>query len=143
MLAAFDEADDQYHPPLQAVRYRALKLEGLNPGFTVKGAAVDGIERYEFGLRPGGALRVTLKTRTSAAAKMLQEAHDSGSRAELTVRSEDITGLPALSHPRMGESLLRIEAQSPRFRLGTPSFHGVRSGGSCARRIPLGLLCFG
>jgi hypothetical protein len=124
VLAAFDEADDQYHPPLQAVRYRAQKLEGLNPGFTVKGAVVDGIERYEFGLRSGGALRVTLKTRTSAAAKMLQEAHDFGSRAELTVRSEDITGLPALPHPRMGESLLRIEAQSRRFRLGMTSRSG-------------------
>jgi hypothetical protein len=50
VLAAFDEADDKYHPPLQAVRYRALKLEGLNPGFTVKGAVVaeDALTKTQF-----------------------------------------------------------------------------------------------
>jgi hypothetical protein len=118
---AFDESDDQYHPPLEALRHRERKLEGLNPSFTVKGAIVDGVERYEFGLRQGGSHKVRLKTRTEEATNMLQEAHDFGSRVELAVKREDIAGLPILPHPTISESLLKIEARSKRFRLGLTS----------------------
>lgn len=118
---AFDESDDQHHPPLEALRYRQNKLESLNPNFTVKGAIVDGVERYEFGLRQGESHRVRLKTRTEEAARMLQDAHDFGSRVELALKSEDITGLPTLWNPTVGGFLLKIEARSKRFRLGLTS----------------------
>lgn len=121
VFAAFADVDDKYHPPSKALRYREKKLEGMNPGFTVKGAIVDGMERYEFGLREGQAHKFTLKTRSETAAKMLQDAHNFGSRAELEVQSEDVTGLPSLLHPRTGPSVLRIEARSRRFRLSLTS----------------------
>lgn len=121
VFAAFDEADDQFHPPLQALRYRERKYEELNPGLTVKGAIIGGQEQYEFGLREGTALRVTVRTRTETSAKALQQAYEFGSRAEVTVRSEDITGLPSLQLPRQGESTLRIEPISKRVRLGLTS----------------------
>lgn len=121
VLDAFDESDDHYHPPLEALRHRERKLEGLNPSFTVKGAIVDGVERYEFGLRQGNNHKVSLKSRTEEATRKLQEAHDFGSRVALALSTEDIAGLPILPHPIIGESLLKIEARSKRFRLGLTS----------------------
>jgi hypothetical protein len=137
---AFSEADDQWHPPLKALRYREEKLQGLNPAFTVKGAILDGTEQFQFALRPGKTHRIAWKTRTEADAEIMKEAHDFGSRAELTVRTEDIIGLPVFSQPPDGESSLTLQALSRRFRLGLTSqpldggpSHGIELDAELAR----------
>ena len=115
---AIQAQDDRYHPPAQALAYRAQALEAKDPRLAVQGEIVGGIERYTFTAKQSFRGRVKVVPKTKTDAKRLIESHEYGSKAQIKVKKFRIDGSPAFEREGPSGSHLTIEPYARRFRLG-------------------------